>query len=98
MPTWPVYAAGLEQDDEVRELDGQRIGGPADLAAVLRRHRPGDHVDLVYAQRSGKAVRASITLAEDPGRRGFDVVPVESAGAALSPAQKAFRDRWLGRQ
>ncbi|HTK28805.1 MAG TPA: PDZ domain-containing protein [Vicinamibacterales bacterium] len=98
MPTWPVYAAGLEQDDEVRELDGQRIGGPADLAAVLRRHRPGDRVDLVYAQRSGKAVRASVTLAEDPGRRGFDVVPVESTGAALSPAQKAFRDRWLGRQ
>ena len=32
-----------------------------------------------------------------PASRGrVDVVPVESAGGVLTPAQREFRDRWLG--
>jgi predicted metalloprotease with PDZ domain len=91
-PTWPIYAAGLDQDDELRQVEGQRINGDADIEAVLNRHRPGDAVSIVFADRTGLAKTATVTLAEDPH---VEVVPAESAGA-LSPAQRTFRDRWLG--
>jgi predicted metalloprotease with PDZ domain len=91
--SWPVYAAGLEQDDEIRQLDGQRIGSAVDLNAVLQRHKPGDRVELVFAERSGALVTASIVLAENPRQ---DVLPIEAAGGRLTPDQRAFREKWLG--
>jgi len=45
----------------------------------------------VFVDRTGAAKKASVTLAEDPYT---EVVPVEAG--ALTAAQKAFRDRWLG--
>ena len=91
-PAWPIYSAGLDQDDELQQVDGQRINGDADVAMVLQRHKPGDTVRVVFVDRTGIAKTASVTLAEDPDT---EVVPVESGGT-LTPAQKAFRDRWLG--
>jgi len=93
-PTWPVYAAGLEQDDDVREIDGQAIRSPEDLDGVLARHRPGDRVDIVFVDRTTRSKTVPVTLAEDPQ---LEVVPIERDGK-LSVAQKAFRDRWLGPQ
>jgi predicted metalloprotease with PDZ domain len=90
-PTWPIYAAGLDEDDELRQLDGQKIAAAGDIATLLQRHKPGDTVAVVFVDRSGVAKTASVTLAEDPHT---EVVPVEAA--ALTAAQKAFRDRWLG--
>jgi predicted metalloprotease with PDZ domain len=92
-PSWPVYGAGLEQDDEIRQLDGQRIGSAAELSAVLQRYKPGDRVELIFAGRSGALVSASIVLAENPRQ---DVVPIEAAGGTLTPDQRAFREKWLG--
>ena len=43
-PTWPIYAAGLDQDDELQQVDGQRIDGDGDVAAALQRHKPGDTI------------------------------------------------------
>ena len=91
-PTWPIYAAGLDEDDELQQVDGQRINGDADIGAALQRHKPGDTVPVVFVDRTGVAKTASVTLAEDPHA---EVMPVESGGT-LTPAQKAFRDRWLG--
>jgi predicted metalloprotease with PDZ domain len=91
-PTWPVYATGLDQDDELRQIAGQRVDTDADIAAVLQRHKPGDTVPVVFVDRTGVTKTASVTLAEDPH---VEVVPAESAGA-LSPAQRTFRDGWLG--
>jgi predicted metalloprotease with PDZ domain len=91
-PTWPIYAAGLDEDDELQQVDGQRINGMADITMVLQRHRPGDAVPVVFVDRTGVAKTARVTLAEDPHT---EVVPVESGGT-LTPAQKVFRDRWLG--
>ena len=91
-PTWPIYAAGLDQDDELQEIDGQRIGGDGDIASVLARHKPGDRVKVVFVDRTGSARSGMVTLAEDPH---LEVVPTEHAGT-LTAAQKAFRDRWLG--
>jgi predicted metalloprotease with PDZ domain len=90
-PTWPIYAAGLDEDDELQQVDGQRIAGAGDIAAVMQRHKPGDRVPVVFVDRTGAAKTASVVLAEDPHT---EVVPVDAR--ALTPAQKAFRDRWLG--
>jgi predicted metalloprotease with PDZ domain len=87
-PRWPMYPAGLEQDDEVQQIDGQTIKSDGDVSAVLARHKPGDTVSIVFVDRTGSAKTASITLQENPH---LEVVPVPSP----TSAQQAFRDRWL---
>ena len=88
-PTWPVYAAGLDQDDELQDVAGRRVNDDSDLAAALARHGPGDRVRIVFVDRSGRSRTATVTLAEDPH---LDVVPIDTPTAP----QRAFRDRWLG--
>ncbi len=88
----PAYTAGLEQDDEMRLMDGDRVRSAGDVDAVLRRHKPGDRVQITFVDRTGMPKTAGVTLAEDPH---LDVVPIEYAGGALTSAQKMFRDRWL---
>ena len=91
-PTWPIHAAGLDEDDELQQMDGRRIATNADMTAALQRHKPGDKVTVVFTDRTGVAKTATITLAEDPH---VDVVPFELAGT-LTSAQQSFRARWLG--
>jgi predicted metalloprotease with PDZ domain len=86
-PTWPIYAAGLDEDDELQQVAGQRIMGDGDLAAVLQRHKPGDAVPIVYVDRTRVPKTASITLAEDPH--------VEVVAGDANSAQREFRERWL---
>jgi predicted metalloprotease with PDZ domain len=90
-PEWPIYAAGIDQDDELQQIDGQRVTGDADLAGALQRHKPGDTVTVTSVDRTGIAKTASVKLVEDPH---ITVVPV--AASALTADQKAFRDSWLG--
>ena len=90
-PAWPVYRAGLDEDDVLQQVDGQTIGSEGDLAAVLRRHKPGDSVSIVFTDRTGKATTASITLVENP-----HIEIVESAETSLTDAQRTFRREWLG--
>jgi predicted metalloprotease with PDZ domain len=87
-PMWPLYAAGIDQDDEIQQMDGHPVKAEGDVDAVLARHKPGDSVPVVFVDRSGAAKTASITLKENPH---LEVVPSET----ISPAQQAFRDRWL---
>jgi predicted metalloprotease with PDZ domain len=89
----PAYNAGLEQDDELREIDGERVGSTEEVEAMIRRHKPRDRMQVTFVDRAGATKTGSVTLAEDPH---LEVVPVESAGGSLTPAQKAFRERWLG--
>jgi S1-C subfamily serine protease len=93
-PTWPIYAAGIDQDDELLQLGGQRIGGDADVSRALQSRRPGETLTVVFADRTGLRKTGAITLADDPH---LEVVPEElSQGAAsLTPAARSFRDRWL---
>ena len=88
-PGWPIYAAGIDQDDELQQADGQRITSDGDLAAVLQRHKPGDTISIVYVDRTRLPKTASVTLAEDPH---VEVVVSEAA----TTAQRDFRERWLG--
>lgn len=90
-PTWPLYAAGIDQDDELQQVDGQRITGDADLQAAVLRHKPGDTVTITFVDRTGMQKTATVKLAADPH---IEVVPVEPG--ALTAAHKQFRDRWLG--
>ena len=90
-PTWPIYATGIDQDDELQQLDGQRIAAESDLQAVLARRKPGDSVAVAFVDRTGVRKTSTVTLTADPH---VDVVPIESG--AMTDAQKRFRESWLG--
>jgi len=86
----PAYAAGLEQDDEIREIDGMKVSRPEDVADIVSRREPGDRLKVVYADRSGTDHAAPLLLAPDPH---LEVVPAPEGPTA---AQRAFREQWLG--
>jgi predicted metalloprotease with PDZ domain len=88
----PIYTAGLDVGDELKTVDGIRIASAEDAFGVLRRHRPGESVTVIYADRSGAERRGQIVLAENPQ---IELVTAESAGQTLTPQQRAFRERWL---
>jgi predicted metalloprotease with PDZ domain len=88
----PAYVAGLEQDDELRTIDTFRVRSPEEVAAVLQRFKPGDSVRVGYVDRDGLEKSATVELAEDPH---LEVRSVEAVGGAATPAQLAFRSRWL---
>ena len=89
-PTWPIYAAGIDQDDELQQVGGQRVGNEADLQSVLQRHKPGDSIAITFVDRTGVPKTATITLVAEPH---LEVTAID--GAPLTGAQKAFRERWL---
>jgi S1-C subfamily serine protease len=89
----PAYKAGLDVDDVVRQMDGVRVGSAEDVAAVLKRHKPGDTIAVTFVDRAGATTDAKVTLAEDPQ---MEMVAAESAGSMLTSAQRAFRRAWLG--
>jgi predicted metalloprotease with PDZ domain len=89
----PAYGAGLDFGDAVRQVDGSRVTSADDVNRVIGRHRPGDTVAVVYADRTGEAKTVPVTLIEDPR---LELVPIESTGAPLTAAQRAFRTSWLG--
>jgi predicted metalloprotease with PDZ domain len=91
-PASPAYAAGLEQDDEIRQIDGVKTRSANDVAAIVQRHKPGDQVRVVYVDRGGVEKTTIVSLAEDPH---LEVVPIERTGGNLTQAQRTFRDRWL---
>ena len=91
-PTWPIYGSGLDQDDELQQVAGQRINSEGDVLSALARRKPGDTIQVAFVDRTGSTRTARVTLAEDPH---MEVVPTEHGGT-LTAAQKAFRERWLG--
>ena len=60
--------AGLRAGDVVIAIDGQDIGGAADLVAAVQSHNPGDRV-TVRLTRNGSTITRTITLGSPP--RGF---------------------------
>jgi predicted metalloprotease with PDZ domain len=91
----PAYAAGLEQDDELRQADGIRLRSADDMAAIVQRRKPGDRVRLTYVDRSGAEKTTVVSLVEDPH---LELLTSERAMGGLTAAQRAFRDRWLASQ
>ncbi len=89
---WPAYEAGLMQDDELLGVAGKPVRNREDLISALSSRKPGDRVELEYLRRDSRRLTETVTLREDPT---ITIVPVESSGGTLSPAQKGFRDGWL---
>ena len=88
----PVYAAGLEHDDEIRQIDAVRVASPGEASSIVWRHKPGDRLRVTYVDRTGVEKTTTVALVEDPH---LQVVPVETEGVALTPAQRTFREGWL---
>jgi predicted metalloprotease with PDZ domain len=89
----PLYAAGIEQDDEIRTIDAVRMRSADDVSSALQRAKPRDVWQVAYVDRAGAETRTQLTLGEDPH---IEVLPIESAGGTLTAPQRAFRERWLG--
>jgi predicted metalloprotease with PDZ domain len=87
----PAYTAGLDRDDVVVSIGGVAVSRGSDFEAAIRSRRPGESVPLIF-ERRGQRVTATVRLVDDPQQ---EVVTVETAGQALTDAQKRFRDAWL---
>ena len=87
----PVYAAGIDEDDVIVAVNGQKPAGA--LQVLARGMTPGDVMTITVRSRDGKESVREVALKADPH---IEVVPVEAAGGTPTAAQKAFRDRWLG--
>jgi S1-C subfamily serine protease len=61
--------AGLEVDDLVIEIEGSPVQRPADLAAQVQTHQPGDTVEVIVV-RDGEELSFTVTLGERPGDLG----------------------------
>ena len=92
-PGTPAYDAGLEQDDQITEVEGKAISTFQHLQDAIAARKPGDQVKISFKRRTGAPATATMTLREDPA---LDAVLLEDTGATPTPAQKAFRDAWLG--
>jgi predicted metalloprotease with PDZ domain len=86
----PLYAAGIGRDAEILSFDGEPLGQAGRLEEILRRRKPGDEVRAVI--RRGSATQdVVLVVQEDPD---LELVPADSG--SLTPAERAFRDAWLG--
>jgi predicted metalloprotease with PDZ domain len=85
----PIYDAGIDLGDVIVSIDGQ----PATIAAwnALAQRKPGDTVRVTLRRRGNVTADVTMTLRPDPA---LVIDPVDAA--ALTPAQKTFREAWLG--
>ena len=88
----PLHEAGVDRDDVLTMLDGQRVFSSRDLARIVQDKRRGDRLAIGFDRR-GLAVESTVVLGEDPR---VELVLVESSGADLTPEQAAFRAAWWG--
>ena len=88
----PLHDAGVNRDDILTMLDGQRISSARGLARIVQGKRPGDRLSLSFRRR-GLDIESTVVLGEDSR---VELVLVESSGADLTPQQEAFRTAWWG--
>jgi putative serine protease PepD len=70
-PGSPAAGAGLRAGDVVTSADGSDVGGPADLQAVIARHKPGDRISLTWRPGGqGQTRTATVQLARRPANAG----------------------------
>jgi predicted metalloprotease with PDZ domain len=88
----PLHEAGITLGDELRQLGGSGVRSPADIEQALSRRSPGDRIEVVFVDRTGRRRTTTVTAAQDPA---LELVPMEQIGRGPTPAQRAFRDQWL---
>lgn len=90
----PLYKAGLDRGDKILTFDGQAIAKPAEVQAILEKHKPGDTITIEAEQRGVKKT-VQLIFTEDPA---VEVVSFESINKEVTPEMKKLRDEWLGSQ
>lgn len=88
----PLYAAGLDVDDQILSIDNQTIRSSSDLNKLLAAHQPGATVAISYVHH-GEERTASLSLQENTS---MTIVTYEQAGLPVTPAILQFRKSWLG--
>lgn len=63
----PAAKAGLAEGDIILKIDGNAVSGPSDVRGVVRKHDPGDEIEVQYLH-DGKTKTARVELAEAPRR------------------------------
>lgn len=61
--------AGVRANDVIISVDGKKVSRADDLGALVRQHRPGDHVQLTI-ERAGTDQKLDVTLGERPQSAG----------------------------
>jgi putative serine protease PepD len=70
-PSSPADDAGLRAGDVVTSADGTNIDSPADLRAVIAKHRPGDRIGLTWRPGGqGQTKTATVRLGRRPAGSG----------------------------
>jgi predicted metalloprotease with PDZ domain len=87
----PAYGAGLDRDDVILTVAGTDVGSAVEVEQVIRRHKPGDEVTIVF-ERRGQRVTGRLRLEADPQ---LEIVRAEGAGRSVSAEQRRARDEWL---
>jgi len=89
----PAYQAGLDRDDVITAIAGAAVSAAEQVDSAIRAARPGTTVNVTYLHRGmGPPKNVAIRVIADPR---LEVVPAETAGQTLTPAQRQFRDEWL---
>ncbi len=75
-PGGPADRAGVRRGDSVLEVEGRKIRSPYQAVALIIRRQPGDSIELVVKQSSGKTKKVTVTLG---GAVEFAPLPWEAA-------------------
>ncbi|MEO6121083.1 MAG: PDZ domain-containing protein, partial [Acidimicrobiales bacterium] len=65
VPGSPAAVAGLERNDVVTKLGDKQIATNADLTEAVRRHAPGDEVQVEFS-RDQESLTATLELGTRP--------------------------------
>jgi 2-alkenal reductase len=68
-PNTPAAQAGLQQNDIITAIDGDKLDGTSSLRQLLLKHKPGDTVQL-EVQRDGKPMTVNVKLGTRPDNLG----------------------------
>lgn len=88
-PGSPAEAAGLDRDDVVLAVDDRAVG-PAEFAAAVTGHKPGDSI-RVLVLRLGEIKEIPVKIGSNP-HRVYTLKPMEHP----SDQQNAIYNDWLG--
>jgi S1-C subfamily serine protease len=66
-PGTPAEGAGLRRGDVITQVDGDAITTSEDLSSTIRKHKPGDRVE-VHWERGADPRSATVTLSQTAGR------------------------------
>jgi len=90
----PLYAAGIDLDDEIMMINGQPVGNQDAWNAALFTLRGGAPAEIVFSHR-GEIMGSSISAQPDPT---YSIVLYETFGLPVTADIEAFREAWLGKK